>query len=62
MLRDFERRKTFYFYWSKMPQNLNYCTENKDACPEDVRFHGINKFPKNSSSMYPFLIKEYQGH
>ena len=29
-----------------MPQNLNYCTENKGTCPDDVRFHGINKFPK----------------
>ena len=28
-----------------MPQNVNYCTDNKDTCPEDVRFHSIKKYP-----------------
>ena len=28
-----------------MPQNVNCCTENKYACPDDVRFHGFNKYP-----------------
>jgi hypothetical protein len=38
--------KYFVFYGSKMPQNAHYYTDNKETCPDDVRFHGVNKFPK----------------
>ena len=29
-----------------MTQNACYYTDNKDSCPDNVRFHGIEKYPK----------------
>ena len=29
-----------------MPQNACYYTDNKDSCLDNVRFHGIEKYPK----------------
>ena len=38
--------KYFIFYGQNMPQNACYYTDNKDSCPDNVRFHGIDKYPK----------------
>ena len=38
--------KYFIFYGQNMPQNACYFTDNKDSCPDNVRFHVIEKYPK----------------
>ena len=38
--------KYFIFYGQNMPQNACYYTDNKDSCPDNVRFQEIEKYPK----------------
>lgn len=38
--------KYFCFAGNEMPGNAGYYTDNKEKCPEDVRFAGKEKFPK----------------
>ena len=49
MIMDDE--KYFIFYGQNMHQNTCYYTDNKYSCPDNVRFHEIEKYPKKSSSM-----------
>ena len=43
--------KYLIFYGQNMLQNACYFTDNKDSCPDNVRFHGIEKYPRKTSSM-----------
>ena len=37
--------KYLIFFGQNMPQNACYYTDNKESCPDNVRFHGIEKYP-----------------
>ena len=41
-----DNEKYLFFYGQNMPQNGCYYTDNKDSCQDNVRFHGIEKYPK----------------